>query len=155
MPEYSPLAPCPLLPLPCLQHKMHINDWAAIQTLFDKLNKQLERTQKATQSLGVPRAYVRMLCELEDFLNKTLAGAGLSPFLSFLPGQAGPLCAGGGVGSGSELPGDSQWWYERLALLAGFRHVYSFWRCLALNGFSALPTCAPIPTSPRLQTSPS
>ena len=28
-----------------------------------------------TQSLGVPRAYVRMLCELEDFLNKTLAGA--------------------------------------------------------------------------------
>jgi hypothetical protein len=28
-----------------------------------------------TQSLGVPRAYVRMLVELEDFLNKTLAGA--------------------------------------------------------------------------------
>ena len=100
MPEYSPLAPCPLLPLPCLQHKMHINDWAAIQTLFDKLNKQLERTQKATQSLGVPRAYVRMLCELEDFLNNTLAGAGLSPFLSFLPGQAGPPCAGGGAGVG-------------------------------------------------------
>ncbi len=30
---------------------------------------------QVTQSLGVPRAYVRMLCELEDFLNKTLAGA--------------------------------------------------------------------------------
>jgi ribosome-associated translation inhibitor RaiA len=29
---------------------MHINDWAAIQTLFDKLNKQLERTQKARLS---------------------------------------------------------------------------------------------------------
>ncbi|KAI7845552.1 hypothetical protein COHA_000843 [Chlorella ohadii] len=56
-----------------IKNKMHINDWAAIQTLFDKLNKQLERTQKVTQSLGVPRAYVRMLCELEDFLNKTLA----------------------------------------------------------------------------------
>ena len=92
---------------------MHINDWAAIQTLFDKLNKQVERTQKVrggaegdalggvsprfcrqsgldawpcpirphrlpvqvTQSLGVPRAYVRMLCELEDFMAKTLAGA--------------------------------------------------------------------------------
>lgn len=27
-----------------------------------------------TQSLGVPRVYVRMLCELEDFLSKTLAG---------------------------------------------------------------------------------
>lgn len=37
------------------QNKMHINDWAAIQTLFDKLNKQLDRTQKAsnTQSLVV------------------------------------------------------------------------------------------------------
>ena len=34
-----------------------------------------ERTQKVTQSLGVPRAYVRLLVELEDFLNKTLAGA--------------------------------------------------------------------------------
>ncbi len=32
-----------------LQNKMHINDWAAIQTLFDKLNKQLEKTQKVTQ----------------------------------------------------------------------------------------------------------
>ena len=30
----------------CVQNKMHINDWAAIQTVFDKLNKQLERTQK-------------------------------------------------------------------------------------------------------------
>lgn len=29
---------------------MHINDWAAIQTLFDKLNKQMERTQKARRS---------------------------------------------------------------------------------------------------------
>ena len=24
----------------------------------------------------MPRAYIRMMCELEDFLNKTLAGAG-------------------------------------------------------------------------------
>ena len=30
---------------------------------------------QVTQSLGVPRAYVRMLCELEDFMAKTLAGA--------------------------------------------------------------------------------
>lgn len=29
---------------------------------------------QVTQSLGVPRAYIRMLCELEDFLSKTLAG---------------------------------------------------------------------------------
>lgn len=28
------------------QNKMHINDWSAIQTLFDKLNKQLEKSLK-------------------------------------------------------------------------------------------------------------
>ena len=39
-------------PIAAAQNKMHINDWAAIQTLFDKLNKQLERTQKA--SAGQP-----------------------------------------------------------------------------------------------------
>ena len=42
------------------------------------MTSQLHRTAIAntqvTQSLGVPRAYVRMLCELEDFLAKTLAG---------------------------------------------------------------------------------
>ncbi len=60
-----------------VQNKMHINDWAAIQTLFDKLNKQLDKTQKVTQSLGTPRVYVKLLVELEDFLAKTLAGATL------------------------------------------------------------------------------
>jgi hypothetical protein len=53
---------------------MHINDWAAIQTLFDKLNKQLEKALKAAGALGVPRPYIKLLVELEDFLNKTLAG---------------------------------------------------------------------------------
>lgn len=57
----------------CLQNKMHINDWSAIQTLFDKLNKQLEKTMKASEGLGVPRAYTRLLVELEDFLVKALA----------------------------------------------------------------------------------
>ena len=38
-----------------LQNKMAINDWSAIQTLFDKLNKQLEKAQKVTESLGAPR----------------------------------------------------------------------------------------------------
>jgi hypothetical protein len=57
-----------------LQNKMHINDWQSIQTLWDKLSKQLEKTQKITAALGTPRAYVKILVELEDFLNKTLAG---------------------------------------------------------------------------------
>ena len=53
---------------------MHINDWQSIQTLWEKLGRALERAVKATGALGTPRVYVKMLAELEDFLNKTLAG---------------------------------------------------------------------------------
>ena len=52
---------------------MHINDWSAIQTLFDKLNKQLEKSLKVTEALGTPRVYIKLLVELEDFLLKSLA----------------------------------------------------------------------------------
>lgn len=48
-----------------VQNKMHINDWSAIQTLFDKLNKQVEKAQKVTETLGAPRVYINMLVELE------------------------------------------------------------------------------------------
>ena len=65
----------------CVQNKIKINDWSAIQTLFDKLNKQLEKTQKVTMSLGVPRKYVRILVELEDNLATTLADKVGQPFL--------------------------------------------------------------------------
>ncbi len=56
-----------------VQNKVNINDWSSVQSLFDKLNKQLEKTQKVTDALGVPRVYVRILVELEDGLKKTLA----------------------------------------------------------------------------------
>jgi translation initiation factor 3 subunit C len=56
-----------------LQNKMHINDWSSIQTLFDRLNKQLEKIMKTAPGLGVPRVYARILAELEDFLVKSLA----------------------------------------------------------------------------------
>lgn len=63
----------PVLGLCCyLQNKMKINDWTSIQTLFDELNKRLDKTQKF-QLPGVPRAYLRMMVELEDFLDSTLA----------------------------------------------------------------------------------
>jgi hypothetical protein len=57
-----------------LRNKMHINDWAAIQAAWDRAGKQLERARKVTGMLGVPRAYVKISVELDDFLNKTLAG---------------------------------------------------------------------------------
>jgi hypothetical protein len=55
-----------------LQNKMKVNDWSSIQTVYDKLQKQLEKTMKTGNLLGVPRVYVQMLCELEDYLNETL-----------------------------------------------------------------------------------
>ena len=44
---------------------MKINDWNSIQTLFDELNKRLDKVQKAPGSSGEPRKYIKMLVELE------------------------------------------------------------------------------------------
>ena len=44
---------------------MAINDWSSIQSLFDKLNKQLEKTQKVAEQAVLPRVYIRLLVELE------------------------------------------------------------------------------------------
>jgi hypothetical protein len=52
---------CLLLP----QNKLNINDWSAVQSLFDKLNKQVEKAAKAADALGTPRVYLKMLIELE------------------------------------------------------------------------------------------
>ena len=49
----------------CTQNKMAINDWITIQTLFDKLNKQLEKAQKVSEPSVLPRAYIKLLAELE------------------------------------------------------------------------------------------
>ena len=56
-----------LTQVPCCapQNKLNINDWSSVQSLFDKLNKQMEKTLKAADSLGAPRVYIKMLVELE------------------------------------------------------------------------------------------
>jgi len=56
-----------------IRNKMKINDWTSIQSLFDELNKRLEKMQKTDLLSVVPRAYIKLLVELEDFLNDTLA----------------------------------------------------------------------------------
>ena len=48
-----------------MQNKLNINDWSSVQSLFDKLNKQMEKAQKATETLGAPRVYIKLLVELE------------------------------------------------------------------------------------------
>lgn len=58
-----------------LRNKMKINDWIAIGTLYEKMNKQLEKAQR-TVTLGggtskTPTFYYRVLIELEDSINTT------------------------------------------------------------------------------------
>ena len=48
----------------CLQNKINILDFSAIQSLFDKLNKQLEKAQKVTESADPPRLYIKLLVQL-------------------------------------------------------------------------------------------
>ena len=47
-----------------LQNKINILDFSAIQSLFDKLNKQLEKAQKVTESADPPRLYIKLLVQL-------------------------------------------------------------------------------------------
>ncbi|RKF57973.1 Eukaryotic translation initiation factor 3 subunit C [Golovinomyces cichoracearum] len=47
-----------------------INDWGAISTEFDKLNRQVA---KLVQTGNTPKLYIKALSELEDFMNETIA----------------------------------------------------------------------------------
>ena len=57
-----------------IRGNMDGNEWAAIQTLWDKLHKQVDKLKKTSGMLGTPRPYVKILADLEDFLNQTLEG---------------------------------------------------------------------------------
>ncbi|KAI1909789.1 Translation initiation factor 3 subunit c [Ophidiomyces ophidiicola] len=46
-----------------------INDWAVISTEFDKLNRQ---AAKIIQSGPSPKAYIKAIADLEDFVNETI-----------------------------------------------------------------------------------
>ena len=54
---------------------MDINDWTAIQTLFDKLHKDADKAAKGARLApgAHPRAYVRLLSDLEAFIAESLA----------------------------------------------------------------------------------
>lgn len=57
-----------------IRDSMTGNEWAAIQSLWDKLHKQVDKIKKTTGMLGTPRPYIKIITELEDFLAETLAG---------------------------------------------------------------------------------
>eukprot|EP00894_Picocystis_sp_ML_P004900 jgi/Pico_ML_1/55417/g1103.t2 len=56
-------------------NKTKINDWVAIATLFEKLNKQLEKVKRTGGIHGTetPRVYVKAIAMLEEYLQETMA----------------------------------------------------------------------------------
>ncbi|BDD58222.1 Translation initiation factor 3 subunit c [Monascus purpureus] len=53
-----------------IENAERINDWTVISAEFDKLNRQIV---KIAQSTRIPRAYIKTIADLEDFVNETVA----------------------------------------------------------------------------------
>ena len=56
-----------------MRNKIKINDWMALQTLFDVLNKRLEKVMRAQEGGAIPGFYFRALASLETAIERMFA----------------------------------------------------------------------------------
>ncbi|CAN0854672.1 Eukaryotic translation initiation factor 3 subunit C [Linum grandiflorum] len=56
-----------------IKKAMMISDWVGLEESFDKINKQLEKAMRVSESANVPNLYLKALVMLEDFSNQALA----------------------------------------------------------------------------------
>ena len=56
-----------------MRNKIKINDWMALQTLFDVLNKRLEKVMRAQGGGAIPGFYFRALADLDAAIEQTFA----------------------------------------------------------------------------------
>ena len=56
-----------------MRNKIKINDWMALQTLFDVLNKRLEKVMRAQGGGAIPGFYFRALAVLDAAIEQTFA----------------------------------------------------------------------------------
>ncbi|KAK4138145.1 hypothetical protein BT67DRAFT_452872 [Trichocladium antarcticum] len=59
-----------------IQNGQKINDWGSIANEFDKLNRQVAKLQDGGKA---PKAYIKCITQLEDFLNESLAKQKVTP----------------------------------------------------------------------------
>ncbi|KAM7223662.1 Eukaryotic translation initiation factor 3 subunit 8 N-terminus domain containing protein [Rhypophila decipiens] len=59
-----------------IQNGQKINDWGSISNELDKLNRQVVKLQDGGKA---PKAYIKCVAELEDFMNETLAKQKVTP----------------------------------------------------------------------------
>ena len=136
----------------CSQNKINILDFTSIQSLFDKLNKQLDKAQKVTESAEPPRLYIKLLVHL------TVSHRPLFPDMNKLISRSTVI----GILSvkyaylHSSLPARSQSSYDLVSFEAILRELYLYKylksglaqlqvddRCLAVTDQPYLCLCIP------------